>query len=100
MKIDIAKVQAMSEEEQDVFLREYGYGRSEVHWRLFINGRFSLADLAFRMRDEADPQKYKESTDRVFCAKLKLGMKMNFCDWEKFMSPIDMILAALTAMEK
>ena len=96
----------MSEDEQRDFVRNILITKYHSNWMLdqWDKSRFSLADLAFRLRDEAckvSCEKYYKALEAVYNHRIKDKQCCSFHAFQMYqIRPIDMITAALKAKEK
>ncbi len=106
-KQEILDVLDMSEEGQASWLCSYIYHnkKGEEYWHNFLNRHISLADLAFRLRDAVNPEvycgtlilAYQNWKERITRDQPKDKLVAFDCWILVYMTPIDMIVAALIA---
>ena len=96
----------MTEEEQTSYLIEVAENNlDDEWWNKYFYGHISLADLAFRMRDEANRLKTLKYAQRKVWEKTEYEKAQPFKPmnpmvwWLDFSQPIHWIIAALIAKE-
>ncbi len=101
---ELLKVLDMSEEEQTSWLCSYIYcnKKGEDYWYNFLNRHISLADLAFRLRDEAVKSSHVDFHEAIYDVMMKVEGHDSWATafWgECIAKPIHWIIAALIVKE-
>jgi hypothetical protein len=99
--MDVLEILDMTEEEQAHWIVEWlEYNGQKGDLERYNRCELSLADLAFRMRNEA-VRNYKKEWDRaIVTIQIKYATSNNYGSWWQNMSqPIHWIVAALKAKE-